>query len=196
MAHLKLDCTRTRRIGVVAQNRLARQKNQRLIQPRWPHRDKDIFAVCQLWGISPRLTIKNLACIRCAGLAGQAAQRRVPLLKRAGLPLTSLMEYHLLRATIRGLRLHVPAAYPTVVRSGAKLPPDTDAYCTRTKSRFLIMLGQHLGPKAATEAVVHEWAHARAWNHRHDQAVATLRAARNALCSGLPWNALRSSPAE
>lgn len=116
--------------------------------------------------------MKKLACIRCAGLAGRAPQRGSPLLQRSGLPLTSLMEYDLLRATIRGLRCHVPTAYPTVVRSGEKLPPDTDAYCTRTQSRFVITLGQHLGPKAATEALVHEWAHARAWNHRHDRAVA------------------------
>lgn len=116
--------------------------------------------------------MKNTACIRCAGLAGRAPQRGAPRLPTSCLPLTSRGEYELLRATILGLRLHAPTAYPTVVRSGARLPPDTDAYCTRTKSRFVIMLGRHLGPKAATEALIHEWAHARAWNHRHDRAVA------------------------
>lgn len=120
--------------------------------------------------------MKDLACIRCAGLAGRALQRGSPLLQPSRLPLTSLAGYELLRATIQGLRLHAPAAYPTVVRSGARLPPDTDAYCSRTKSRFVIMLGRHLGPKAATEALVHEWAHARAWNHRHDRAVADAQA--------------------
>lgn len=94
------------------------------------------------------------------------------------LPLHRMGEYSLLRATIRGLRVHAPAAYPVIVRSGANLPPDTDAYCTRRKSRFVIMLGQHLDPKSAVEAVIHEWAHARAWSHIHDRAVADVREGR------------------
>ena len=94
----------------------------------------------------------------------------LPLQKRSG--------YSLLRATIAGLRTHAPAAFPVVVRSGANVPPDTDAYCSRRHSRFVIMLGQHLAPKDAVEAVIHEWAHARAWSHMHDRAVADMQAGR------------------
>lgn len=86
--------------------------------------------------------------------------------------------YRLLDATIRGLRVHAPAAYPVIVRSGVNLPPDTDAYCTRRPSRFVIMLGQHLDPRSAVEAVIHEWGHARAWSHLHDRAVTDLKAGR------------------
>ena len=94
------------------------------------------------------------------------------------LPLQRLAEYSLLRATIGGLRRYAPAAFPVVVRSGANLPPDTDAYCTRRPSRFVIMLGQHLDPKSSVEAAIHEWAHARAWSHIHDRAVADVREGR------------------
>jgi hypothetical protein len=94
------------------------------------------------------------------------------------LPLQRLADYSLLRATIRGLRRYAPAAFPVIVRSGANLPPDTDAYCIRRNSRFVIMLGQHLGPKNAVEAVIHEWAHARAWSHMHDRAAADMYAGR------------------
>jgi hypothetical protein len=53
-----------------------------------------------------------------------------------------------------------------------------DAYCIRRDSRFVIMLGQHLDPKSAVEAVIHEWAHARAWSHMHDRAAADMQAGR------------------
>ena len=94
----------------------------------------------------------------------------------ASLPLRSLGRYGLLRATIRGLRLHAPTAVPVVVRSGNNMPLNTDAYCIRRQNRFVIMLGQHLNPRSAVEACIHEWAHARAWNHLHDRACANLAA--------------------
>jgi len=121
--------------------------------------------------------------IRCTGLHARmsAVPDHVPSGLATGsatLPLCSQKHYGLLRATIRGLRRHAPAAFPVIVRSGQNLPPDTDAYCSRRSSRFVIMLGQHLAPKDAVEAVVHEWAHARAWSHMHDRAVADMQAGR------------------
>lgn len=82
----------------------------------------------------------------------------------------------LLRRTIDLLRLHAPTAYPVIVRSGTKLPAGTDAYCCRRPSRFVIMLGGHLDARSSVEAVVHEWAHARAWNHLHDRAIESFLA--------------------
>jgi hypothetical protein len=119
--------------------------------------------------------MSTTACIFCRGLASGVKRHaelggRHLLFSRQVIPLAQQGQYRLLRATVEGLRLHAPAAYPIIVRSGWNVPVDADAYCIRRASRFVIMLGQHLGPKGAVEAVIHEWAHARAWNHRHDRA--------------------------
>jgi hypothetical protein len=116
------------------------------------------------------------ACILCRGLAaGTKRQATVggwnALFSRQAIPLAQQGQYRLLNATIGALRIQAPAAFPIIVRSGWNLPADADAYCIRRESRFVIMLGQHLGPKTAVEALLHEWGHARAWNHRHDQAI-------------------------
>jgi len=119
-------------------------------------------------------------CIYCRGLAGTPRQNRGPgsviggrkvMFSRDLIPLARQGCYQLLRTTINALRLHAPAAHPVIVRSGWNLPEHIDAYCTRRDNRFVIMLGQHLSPSKAPEVVVHEWAHARAWHHRHDHAV-------------------------
>lgn len=114
--------------------------------------------------------------ICCRGLTTAAkgipaARENEEFIHRQGIPLSQRGQYRLLRATIQGLRVHAPAAYPVIVRSGWNIPDNADAYCTRRTNRFVIMLGQHLQPKSAVEACLHEWAHARAWNHRHDRAV-------------------------
>jgi hypothetical protein len=96
----------------------------------------------------------------------------------AGTSLQSLAGYGLLRVTIKALRRHAAAAFPVVVRTGANMPPHTDAYCCRRETRFVITLGRHLDPKSAVEAVLHEWAHVRAWSHRHDRAIDDLEAGR------------------
>jgi hypothetical protein len=95
------------------------------------------------------------------------------MFRRDVIPLTKQGQYRLLKATIEGLRCHAPAAYPVIVRSSPNMPVDADAYCSRRNSRFVIMLGQHLSASRAPEIIVHEWAHARAWHHRHDEAIAT-----------------------
>jgi hypothetical protein len=134
---------------------------------------------CREDTMPPPTPDKILCCHRRCSLAAIADQRvgeraagshRLALQRRSG--------YSLLRATIAGLRTHAPAAFPVIVRSGANVPPDTDAYCTRRHSRFVIMLGHHLGSQSAVEAVIHEWAHARAWSHMHDRAAADMQAGR------------------
>ena len=131
-------------------------------------------------GCGRKAVIPGIRCVglpeRMGGLQGQHPGGS--FLGPAARPLQQHPAYGLLRATIRGLRVHAPAAYPVIVRSGVNLPPDTDAYCTRRPSRFVIMLGQHLDPRAAVEAVLHEWAHARGWSHRHDRAVVDMAAGR------------------
>lgn len=85
--------------------------------------------------------------------------------------------YGLLAATIKGLRLHAPAAFPVIVRTGG-VGANLDGFCARRPARFVIHLNERLGPSVAVSVLVHEWAHARGWNHSLDRAVEDLRARR------------------
>jgi hypothetical protein len=66
-----------------------------------------------------------------------------------------------------GLRQHCPAAYPVVIRT-VWLPAHIEGSCSRRRSRFSIRVADRLDEKAAVEVLLHEWAHARSWNHRLD----------------------------
>jgi hypothetical protein len=72
-----------------------------------------------------------------------------------------------------GLRQHCPAAYPVVIRT-VWLPDDTEGTCSRRRSRFSIRIADRLDEKSAVEVLLHEWAHARSWNHRLDACPLTL----------------------
>jgi hypothetical protein len=85
--------------------------------------------------------------------------------------------YDLLAATAKGLRIHAPAGYPVVVRTGG-VGPMMDGFCVRRPARFVIHLSERLGPSVAVGVLVHEWAHARAWSHALDRAADDLRARR------------------
>jgi hypothetical protein len=87
--------------------------------------------------------------------------QKLPLMKRPG--------YELLVATVAALRRHAKCAYPVVVRSGG-VPNTMDGFCIRRKTRFVIHLDSILRPSQAVSVLVHEWAHARAWNHYLDRA--------------------------
>jgi len=67
---------------------------------------------------------------------------------------------------IRLLRKQCPPAYPVSVRR-VKLR-DKDGDCYRKDSRFFIRINKELAENSCIDALLHEWAHARAWNHRHD----------------------------
>jgi hypothetical protein len=40
--------------------------------------------------------------------------------------------------------------------------------CAKLKKHFIIKINKDIKPEAAIDALLHEWAHARAWNHLHD----------------------------
>lgn len=66
-----------------------------------------------------------------------------------------------------GLRQHCPVAYPVVIHT-VWLPDHLEGTCSRRRSRFSIRIADRLDEKTAVEVLLHEWAHARAWNHRLD----------------------------
>ena len=66
-----------------------------------------------------------------------------------------------------GLRQHCPVAYPVVIHT-VWLPGNVEGTCSRRRSRFSIRVADRLDEKSAVEVLLHEWAHARAWNHRLD----------------------------
>ncbi len=66
------------------------------------------------------------------------------------------------------LREHCPAAQPVIVRS-AWLADETAGECVRRPKRFVIRLNQNLSEAMAVETLLHEWAHALAWNFRLDR---------------------------
>lgn len=68
--------------------------------------------------------------------------------------------------TVRLLRKKLPPAFPVTVRR-VKMS-GKDGYCTKKKNRFHIRINKELGEPSAIDALLHEWAHARAWNHLHD----------------------------
>lgn len=76
------------------------------------------------------------------------------------------------RSLLGCLREFCPAGKPVVVRS-AWLAQDIAGECTRTAQRFVIRLNRDLDEQMAIEALVHEWAHALAWNFRLDQLART-----------------------
>jgi hypothetical protein len=67
------------------------------------------------------------------------------------------------------LRDQLPTPYPTIVLT-SNVPPEVDGFCVRRATRFVIQIDRKLSCPAAIQTLLHEWAHARAWNHRLDQA--------------------------
>ncbi len=96
-----------------------------------------------------------------AGASYENPRWRVPFAKRPG--------YGLFAFALATLREQLPTPIPTIVRTG-NLPPEIDGYCVRRPSRFVIQIDRKLTCEAAIGVLLHEWAHARAWNHRLDGA--------------------------
>jgi hypothetical protein len=72
------------------------------------------------------------------------------------------------RSVLVGLRAKCPAAMPVVVRT-AWLPPDTLGECIRRPARFVIRLSSRMNQQEAIDTLIHEWAHALAWNYSLDR---------------------------
>jgi hypothetical protein len=85
---------------------------------------------------------------------------RIPLAKRPG--------YGLFAFSLASLREHLPTPFPTIVLT-SDVPSEVDGFCLRRASRFVIQIDRKLTCAAAVQTLLHEWAHARAWNHRLDR---------------------------
>lgn len=68
---------------------------------------------------------------------------------------------------LRLLRKKLPPAFPVQVRR-VKMNNTKDGYCYKVDEAFQIRINRDLPEAAAIDALLHEWAHARAWNHIHD----------------------------
>jgi len=88
--------------------------------------------------------------------------RRLALTKRPG--------YELFATTLECLRELCPAPFPVIVRT-SDIGPEMHGCCHRTENRFVINLSRQLDCERAVETLIHEWAHARAWNHLLDAAI-------------------------
>ena len=71
-------------------------------------------------------------------------------------------------ATLAYLREKCVTAQPVIVRT-SWLPPDTLGECVRRKRRFVVRLNRAMNESQATETLLHEWAHALAWNYSLDR---------------------------
>lgn len=89
------------------------------------------------------------------------------------MPLLAREDQGLFRLTLETLRVHVPVAYPVIVRTGG-VDDTLDGFCVRRKSRFVIHLAERLSPKESPLVLIHEYAHAAAWSHLHDKACEEL----------------------
>lgn len=77
-------------------------------------------------------------------------------------------EWAWFQATLAALREECPAGMRVVVRTTHALPSNILGECERFYRCFVIRLNWRLGEHEAVETLVHEWAHALAWNYSHD----------------------------
>ena len=72
------------------------------------------------------------------------------------------------RDVLAGLRAQCPTAMPVVVRT-AWLPDTILGQCIRRRHRFVVRLNDQMEEPQAVECLLHEWAHALAWNFSLDR---------------------------
>jgi hypothetical protein len=73
------------------------------------------------------------------------------------------------RELLHMLKKQCPAAFPVSVRR-VKLSK-LEGRCWKQGKQFQIQIDRNLDEHKAMDVLIHEWAHARAWNHRLDAAV-------------------------
>jgi hypothetical protein len=76
------------------------------------------------------------------------------------------------RKVLLGLRELCPPAKPVIVRT-SWLPRDVLGECRRSRARFVVRLNNQLRQDQAIETLLHEWAHALAWNYSLDRLART-----------------------
>jgi hypothetical protein len=81
---------------------------------------------------------------------------------------TSRPDWRAFRAVLTGLRVQCPAAMPVVIRT-SWLPDTILGQCIRRQERFVVRLNHRMGEEQAVECLLHEWAHALAWNYSLDR---------------------------
>lgn len=72
------------------------------------------------------------------------------------------------------LRDLLPPERPVIVRRGLKLT-NVDGDCLRTACRFRIRISRELPDRFAADVLLHEWAHAMAWDDALSRAVKRCR---------------------
>lgn len=72
------------------------------------------------------------------------------------------------QSLLRMLKDKCPAAFPVSVRR-VKLSR-LEGRCWKEGKKFHIQIDKALDESRAMDVLIHEWAHARAWNHRLDAA--------------------------
>jgi hypothetical protein len=72
------------------------------------------------------------------------------------------------RSLLNMLKKECPAAFPVSVRR-VRLT-NFEGRCWKQGKQFHIQIDKTLDEARAMDVLVHEWAHARAWNHRLDTA--------------------------
>jgi hypothetical protein len=77
------------------------------------------------------------------------------------------MEYRAYKNLVSILKKKCPAAFPVSVRR-VKMTGKLDGDCQLGKKRFYIRINRDIPEQSAIDTLLHEWAHARAWNHLHD----------------------------
>jgi len=80
------------------------------------------------------------------------------------------VRYKNYNALLRMLKKQFPAAFPVSVKR-QKIHKRLQGLCWKSGKKFHIQIDNKLCEHAAMDVLVHEWAHARAWNHRLDTAV-------------------------
>lgn len=77
------------------------------------------------------------------------------------------MEFSSYRQLVSILKKKCPPAYPVKVRR-TKITSQLDGDCALHKKQFTIRISNELSESSAIDTLLHEWAHAIAWNHLHD----------------------------
>lgn len=78
-----------------------------------------------------------------------------------------MAKYKNYKKLVSFLKKNLPIAYPVSVRR-CVMSKTLDGECVKYKKRFFIKINKDLPENLAIETLIHEWAHARAWNHLLD----------------------------
>lgn len=76
------------------------------------------------------------------------------------------MDYRAYKKLVSVLKQKCPAAFPVSVRRVKMIGLDGD--CGLGKKQFFIRINRNISESSAIDTLLHEWAHAIAWNHLHD----------------------------